>query len=344
MTRRELGILATLTGAVLLLTAVMYHFRHQSGDLEYMGALWLEGLDINAVTRIEVTGPGDMPQVTLERRPEGWGVVQRQHYPANVGAIRGLLLDLSEAKLLERKTRDPAQHAQLGLGGIDRLDALGQQVTLHSADSARAVRIGTSPEGRSATYVRDADDDQGWLVDRDFTIPEKPRRWLDPALLDIGMEQVSRMEIVHPDGERIEGKREEDTADLKFTVLDLPEGAVLKSDYALSRTASAITSLSLEDVMPASQAEAYLADAVRTRYEFYPGYSLEAHLFAVDVERYARFVVHLGEGMNEEDRVQAELLARHLEGWAFRIPSFAYSSMALRWPDILEGDEEPRSN
>ena len=341
MSRRELSFLAVLTGAVLLLTAVMYNIRHQSGDQEYMGTLWLENLDINSVTRIDVTGPGNMPQVTLERRPEGWGVVQRQHYSANVGAIRSLLLDLSEAKLLERKTSDPAQHAQLGLGGIERLDAKGQLVTLHSADGERSVRIGTSPDGRSATYVRNADADQSWLVDRTFTIPEEPRRWLDTNLLDIGMEQVSRMEVVHPDGERIEGQRAEEAGDVKFTVLNLPEGAVLKSEYALNRMASAITSLSLEDVMPASQAEVYLKDVARARYEFYQGYSLEARLFSVGVERYARFTVHLGENMSEEDHAQADLLARHLEDWAFRIPSFAHNSMALRWSDILEGGEEP---
>ena len=341
MNRRELIILAVLTGAVLFLTASMYNIRYQSGDQEYMGTLWLENLDINAVTRIDVIGPGNMPQVSLERRPEGWGVVQRQHYPANVGAIRSLLLDLSEVELLERKTSDPAQHAQLGLGGIERLEAKGQQITLHSAESARSVRIGASPDGRSATYVRSVGDDQGWLVDRTFTIPGEPRRWLDPELLDIGMEHIRRMEVVHPDGERIEGQRAEGAGDVKFTVLDLPEGAVLKSEYALNRMASAITSLSLEDVMPASQAEVHLEDAARARYEFYQGYSLEARLFPVDVERYARFAVHLGEDMSDEDRTRASMLARHLEDWAFRIPSFAHDSMALRWADILEGGGQP---
>ena len=68
---------------------------------------------------------------------------------------------------------------------------------------------------------------------------------------------------MHPDGERIEGQRAEEAADVKFTVLNLPEGAALKNEYALSRMASAITSLSLEDVMPASQAEVYLEDAAR---------------------------------------------------------------------------------
>ncbi len=341
MNRRELGRLATLTGVVLLATAVMYNLRSQSGDQDYIGALWLENLDINAVTRIDVTGPGNMPQVSLERRPEGWGVVQRQHYPANVGIIRSLLLDLSEAKFLERKTGDPGQHARLGLGRIEQLEAVGQQVTLHTAEGPRPVRIGMNPDGRSATYVRNADDDQGWLVDRTFTIPNEPRRWLDPELLDIGMERIRRMEVVHPDGERIEGQRAEQSADVKFTVLNLPEDAVLKSEYALSRMASAITSLSLEDVMPAAQAAAYLEDAARAWYEIDSGYRLEARLFAVDVERYARFTVHLGEDMSDEDRARASLLARHLEGWAFRIPSFAHDSMALRWADILEGVGEP---
>lgn len=341
MNRRELSTLAILTGVVLLLTAVMYNVRYQSGDHEYIGTLWLENLNINSVIRIDITGPGDMPQVTLERRPEGWGVVQRQHYPADVGTIRSLLLDLSEAKLLERKTRDPAQHAQLGLGSIERLEAKGQQVTLHSAEDARSVRIGTNPEGRSATYVRNVDDDQGWLVDRTFTIPSEPRRWLDPELLDIGMEHIRRMEVVHADGERIEGQRAEEAADVKFTVPNLPEGATLKNEYALNRMASAITSLSLEDVMPVSQAEVYLEDAVWARYDLYQGYSLEVRLFAVDVERYARFTVRLGEDMSDEDRTRASMLARHLEGWAFRIPSFAHDSMALRWADILEGSQEP---
>ena len=339
MNHRELSRLAILTGIVLLLTVVLYNVRYHSGDQEYIGALWLEDIDINSVTRIAVTGPGDLPQVTLERRPEGWGVVQRQHYPANVGTIRSLLLDLSEAKLLERKTREPAQHAQLGLGDIGRPEAKGQQVTLHSAESARSVRIGANPGGRSATYVRNTDDDQGWLVDRKFTIPSEPRRWLDPELLDIGMGSIRRMEIVHPDGERIEGQRAEEAEDVRFTVLNLPEGAMLKNEYALNRMASAITSLSLEDVMPIAQAEAYLKDAVWARYEFYQGYSLEMRLFAVDVERYARFTVHLGEFMGDEARTRANMLARHLEGWAFRIPSFAHDSMALRWADILE---EPR--
>ena len=335
MSLREFGVLLGLTLVVLILTIGTYNFRHQTSGQDYLGALWFEDLDINAVTRIKIVGPGAMPQATLERRPEGWGVAQRQHYPAQIGKIRGLLLDLSEAKLFERKTDDPDQLAKLGLGDIAEPNARGQQVTLHFGDSSQSFRIGIKPSGRNATYVRNADEDQGWLVDRTFTIPSEPRHWLDTTLMDIGMEQVHRMRVTHPDGERIESARA-DSGDVRFTALNLPAGAQLKNEHVLNRMASAITSLSLEDVMPLSQARSHLEQAILAEYEFYQGHRLDAHLFAMGTERYARFTVNMGEGMSAEDRAQAEQLFRHTQNWAFRIPSFAYSSMTLRWPDILD--------
>ena len=334
MSLRELRTLAILTAIVLALTALVVNLKQQGDDQEYFGTLWLEDMDLNVVTRIEVIGPGNLPQVTLVRRPEGWGVEQREHYPAQVGVIRSLLLELSEAKRLERKTDDPTQHAQLGLGEIGAAGARGQQMILQTDDGTRTLRIGVSPSGRNATYVRTVDDDQSWLVDRTFRIPLEPRRWLAPDLIDIDIEQVLRMQIEHPDGERLEATRASG-GELRFEAVNLPEGRQLKNGFVFNRLANAITTLSLEDVMPAARAERHLVDVIETRYELAQGYTLVARLFSRDTERYALFGVIQGTGIRDAHRVEAQRLARHLAGWAFRVPSFAYDSMALRWADVL---------
>lgn len=336
MNPREFKILAAVTGAMLVLTVVAYAVFHRTAGHEYAGKLWLEALDVNAVTRIDVRGPEPAEQVTLDRRPEGWGVAQRRHYPAQVGMIRRLLLDLSEAKLFERKTDDPEQHAQLGLGRIDESGAVGQRVVLHFGDDRLVVRIGAKPSGRNATYVRVADDDQAWLVDRTFAIPAEPRRWLEPTLMDIGMEGIERIRIEHPDGEVVEGRRTADDGEVRFEMLRMPAGRSLKNAFILNRAAGSIASLSLEDVMPAEQARKHLLKAPRITYTMRSGYVLEAQLFAVDIARYARFAVRVQEEAGDEVRAEAERLAAHVRDWAFRIPSFAYDSMALRWSDILE--------
>ncbi len=344
MSTRELGILAVLASVMLALAIGAYSIRQADRGHEYVGTPWMETFDINAVTGIDIEGPGKVMQVSLVRRPEGWGVAQREYYPAKVGSIRSLLLDLSGAKLLERKTDDPTQHAQLGLGRIDRTEARGQQITLHFAQGSRTVRLGTQPSGRTATFVRSGNDTQAWLVDRTFNIPSEARRWLETDLLDIDMEQVHHMRISHPDGEVIEGKVSASDA-ARFEVLNVPAGRTLTGEFVLNRVASAITSLSLEDVMPIAQAQAYLAQTPQIAYDLYDGYILEAQMFQLEHERYARFSVRLKDSIDSTHRAEAEQLARRLQPWAFRIPSFAYDSMALRWSDILEEEmAEPAAN
>ena len=339
MNPRELGVLALAAAAMMALTAVAFHLQHRPA-VDGRGESWLAGLDVNAVTRIDLYGAGKALQVSLERRPEGWGVAQRQHYPAAVGKLRALLLDLTEAQLLERKTDDPAQHAQLGLGDIAAAAAGGRLLELATPDRVWRLRLGAPASGRSATYVRRAEQDQCWLIDRTFALDEAPRRWLQPELLDIGMERVRGFRIAHPDGETVAGRRAEEAEGPRYAPSGLPSGRSLKSAYALNRAAAAIAGLALEDVMPASQALPHLDRAARIRYELDAGFALEARLFAAGTERYASFSVAAGDGLEPAARREADELARRFRGWAFRVPNFAYDSMALRWADVLKSGDE----
>lgn len=335
MSPRELGVLALAAAVMAALTAVAFQLQHRPAD-DGRGELWLDGLDVNAVTRVDLYGAGRTLQVSLERRPEGWGVAQRQHYPAATGRLRGLLLDLAEARLLERKTDDPAQHAQLGLGDIAAAEAGGRLLELAAPDRVWRLRLGAAASGRTATYARLADQDQCWLIDRTFALDEAPRRWLEPELLDIGMQRVRGFRIAHPDGETVAGRRAEDGEAPRYAPRGLPAGRSLQGAYALNRAAAAIAGLSLEDVMPASRALRHLDRATRIRYELDAGFALEARLFAAGAERYARFSVAAGDGLEPAARREADELARRFRGWAFRVPNFAYDSMTLRWADVLE--------
>jgi len=332
MSLRELKILAAITAATVLLAALMYSLKHTGGHDEYLETLWLEGLDINAIHRIEISGAGNQ-QVSLERRARGWGVVERGFYPVQIGVVSTLVLDLTGAELLERKTDDPEQHAKLGLGPIDKPDAQGQLLKL-IGDEVQVVRIGTRPEGRNVTYVKHDGDLQAWLVDRTFNISLEARKWLEPELLDIGMEHMHRIKIVHPDGETIKAKRVADAA--RFDPLNIPAGKTLKNELALNRVASAITSLSLEDVMLADEARKHLKNTPRVEYEMYEGYVLKAQLFSLEEKHYAHFEVQIKDDASTAHRQAAQQLADRLKGWVFRIPSFAYDSMSLRWGDLTQ--------
>ena len=335
MTVREIRILALLTGAMLLLTVLAHQFRHAS-SMEGIGELWLEGLDVNAVSRIELVGGGERARVSLVLGDAGWGVEQRRMYPAEISRIRRLLLDLSEAKVVERKTDDPEQYAQLGLRDIAHPDARGVLLKLTQAGEVRVLRLGNQPAGRTATYVRAGDDDQCWTVNREIAPAGDPAQWLRPQLLDLPADKVQRVRVAHADGETVEGARDDGGGAL--TPRGLPAGAALKDAQALLRIANAATALELRDVLPEDEAPEPDGDAARVEFEMLSGYTVRAQLFARGEAHYARFTVQQSKRMSAKARADATALEQRVRGWVFQIPSFAYTSMTVRWSDLTESE------
>ena len=336
MRTRELWVLSALTAAMVVLTVVAGQLRHQS-SVEGVGELWLEEFDINAVSRIELAGAGNQTLLSLAQDSYQWRVEQRGNYPADLSLIRRLLLDLSEAKLLARKTANPDDHARLGLRDIAQEDARGYLLMLTMPDGIRSLRIGNQPEGRTATYVRVAEDPQTWIINRILSLSPDPAGWLAPELLNLADKDIALLRVMHPDGETVTGARVSGSDGL-YLAEGLPVGMALKHEYALQRITSAVIELELEDVLSVEEAEGYRkeSEVVRTEIEMVSGYVLVAELFSEGTDRYVRFSVKMPEDLSAKARADATALEQRLRDWVFRIPNFAYTSLTVRWADVAQ--------
>ena len=70
--------------------------------------------------RVEITHQGK--QTVIEKRSDGgWGLASMHDYPVQDTKLRGLLTGLTELRLTEPRTSDPAQFARLGVGRSQRV-------------------------------------------------------------------------------------------------------------------------------------------------------------------------------------------------------------------------------
>ena len=126
--------------------------------------------DHDRVRRADVSGAGDAvagrreggdhpPGQTLtviEKRPDGgWGVVSLHDYPVQETKLRGLLTGLTELRLAEARTSDPAEFARLGVDdpkaeGLHGRSAAGVGRERQTAGGAyRRAPPGTRPGERA---------------------------------------------------------------------------------------------------------------------------------------------------------------------------------------------------
>jgi Domain of unknown function (DUF4340) len=243
---------------VTLLIVMIAVDRTDKSDTVSGGEYLVLGLKerINDITAIAVTGSGDTESVSIARDGDGWQVKEKDGFAADVGKLRKVLLALADARKLEQKTANPELFAQLGVVGPDAKSGAesdagsGTLIEISggvSGDDLRyAVIIGNVAQSKNR-YVRMADDNQSWLIDKNPELPPSAAGWLASDLLDIDTARIRSVSIRHEDGEtlRLEKASAEDTS---YSVMDIPEGRELSYATVANGIAGVLEGLTLEDV------------------------------------------------------------------------------------------------
>jgi hypothetical protein len=336
MTRRgilALGAAAGLASAVAIAMAVG-RAPPATAPLAQATLMFPGVIDrLQAARRIEITGKDGA--LVLERRGELWGDAGRGFYPVQQQRVRELFAALSELRLTERRTSDPAQLAALNLNdpGTDssalRLvvrDQAGASIAELVAGRRRVRMQGNLPE---AIYVRRGNETQAWLAEGNLRIDAERNLWIDRDVLDIKRprvaaarfqqgETVTELARATPEAERLE-------------LLNPPEG--WRGDEAkLDDVARALEWLTHEDVAPAADL-AGATEAGTATWTLFDGTRITARVVEKDGARWTAFdmawtapATPPPEGAEqrtaEAARAEAEAASRRLSGWFYRLPDW----------------------
>lgn len=369
MNPRTIKWLAIAVIALLALTFIVE--RANRSDTVTGGERLLPGLkdQLNDVVKLVVTGSGGT--VTVLRDGDRWTVLERNGFPANTGKLREALLALADARKLEQKTSNPERLAQLGLD--DPPDGSGRRIDIYGDGFSYALVIGNEAQSTNR-YVRLADDNQAWLIDKNPDLADTAAGWLVPELLDIDASRIRSVTVTHDDGESIHLDKAEPT-DSNFVVSEIPAGRELTYATVANGIAGVLKGLELEDVRQAGDGEPVSTTVFTTfdglvvtvrRYkedasDDDEGDGEEKFWFTIDAEYVAPVVA--AEAASESDEVAiddttddepagasaepdaestaAAINAQHA-GWQYRIPEYKANLIARRWSDILKAKEEKK--
>lgn len=245
---------------------------------------------INEVVAMRVSAAGRT--FTIVREGESWNVKEKHQYPAHVGKIRETLIGLGELTILEPKTRKPEFYEKLGVQDVDAEGASSTEVTL--TDSAGTTlaklivgnqRLAQGDSGQNEVYVRKFGDPQTWLAVGNLSVATMADEWLDKDFLEVDPKRVRSLRISHPDATTLRLAKEKPDAD-DFTLVNLPTGTEVESQFAVNTLVSTISSLSFDDVKPKSEITFDAQSVVTTVLETFDGLEVTVTLLPKDEKHY----------------------------------------------------------
>jgi hypothetical protein len=371
MNSKKLSILFAV-GIVAIAVGIWLAGRGASSAISSTSALYpnLQSSLQNAIS-VRIYSAGDTLAVDLRRDGDSWSVAQRSGYPADATKVRKLLLSLADAKIKEEKTSNPDNYASLNVQDVSDANASGMRIEVEGVEPKVDLIVGKRGPGTNSRYVRRAGEAQSWLIEASISDDRTPGDWLDKALLDITADRIQSATLT-TQGDKPYTAAKRSQTDENFAVDNLPKGKALYSESAANSFATALASLNLSDVRPASEIEGKPDD--RATYRTFDGLILELDGWQQDDKRYvavrAQFDAAAAErfklvkteapqaGENGEpatskaddsaapansatsDKVdaqaQAAALADKLKDWAFEIPQYKYDAIFKPLKDLLK--------
>jgi hypothetical protein len=297
---------------------------------------------------------GDGSRTTLHKNADGWVVVERQ-YPADAARVRELALALANLKIIERKTKDPANYAKIGVEKPDSPTAASTLVEIQAGKKTWSLIVGKGADGR-AVYIRKPDEAASSLA-QPFIAPDPDqKRWIDRLLTDIPGADVHDIAVKlgkEPAYLLTRPKR----ADPALTMSPIPKGRSPVSAMALNGQADALTALNFDDIHPVPSPAA--ADTVTYRtfdgqvIEFTGHRDGEKTFVAIAAHRDPQLAAQFPKpaapdkaatpapaAQTSADQTVEKLVAR-AHGVEFEIPAYKYDAIFKKQEDLLEKLPEP---
>jgi hypothetical protein len=254
-----------------------------------VGQKLLPGFRIDDVAQIEIVETG--ATVTLVRTEGGWSVKERGGYPADIGAIRELLLKLEALKVVQAEAIADALRPRMQLaapGGSAKPEETGTVLELKARDGKSLARLvlgkkatrqvsmpglpGDSvPSGR---YVLVASDPgrMNVVAEPFSTVAAKPQQWLARDYLKV--ERIRSLTVLGPDGkERWSVMRPDEAAGWKWSASGKLDGGKAQDG------ASALYAMQIADAAAGvSDADAGLAKPTAVRAQTFDGWTYELRI------------------------------------------------------------------
>ena len=299
------------------------------------GGLMFPGLaaKLHDAAKLEITHQGK--QTVIEKRPDGgWGVASMHDYPIQDVKLRGVLTGLTELRLLEPRTGNPAEFARLGVedpnaaaasGDLLRLvDAGGQPIVAVIVGHRRVRSQGHVPD---EVYVRRPDETQSWLAEGSLQADADASAWLDRDILNIGQDKIAS--VVVGDDALVFGR-----VDGKFTLTKPAEHPKLE-DYKVDNVARALETLTLQSVK--ADADAIGEPAGQAVFTTLDGLAVKVTLLHADKDVWARFAV----SGPDKAKAEADRLSARLAGWSYQVPSWKEKSLVPAIDDLKAAEPPP---
>ena len=299
--------------------------------------------NVNNVAKIEIRNANSEFSMTLTG--DNWGLDQKHGYRVEFQKVKAAIVNLSNFKLIEKKTADATRYERLELNDPSDEKAKSRKIVLKDEKGTvlADVVIGKlNPNlfgtGGAGTYIRRADEKDTWLARGQVDLGEEPNNWMARQIVNYGQEKIRRVVVASPEGAEIILAK----ADVKapnFTIENLPEGRSIKNKDEADPLAGVMWRMMFDDVQKAEKQE-WPAKPWVAHYTVWDGYTVRIETAKFGDDFWGRFSAEVDPSVTDAKKKAAAeksvaAINPRTKGWTYMLTAGDSEKLVSKMSDYL---------
>ena len=352
----SLTVLAIVTAVMVVLMLITIQRPTETTDDYSLLFPELFG-KLSSVDTIKVKSSQD--EFTLYKEGEDWFVKERWNHLADFNLVQRALIDISEAKIIERKTANPDQYIVLGVEGIEDGGESIKITMLKGDKEAASLILGNEREvgqtqGARRFYVRRAGEERAWLAEGYLNVNPLMLNWIKSEVINIARERIARVDIIQPNGEKATivniGVKD------KFGTPEALGKTIFKYEQLGYDMAGTLFQLRMEDVQPLKEFSRGESEVVIAEFTTFDGLKITVETSFIDGAYFSAFKAEYDatlvkaapkdiialDKLKTAEQVQQEVktINQELNNWVYRFGGFIGTNLMRAKADMVTDAEK----
>ena len=325
-------ILITISLFVLALISFLIQPRYETSLKR--GGIIFENIknQLNDIKEINIVN--NEKKISIIKDQDNWYMASKSNYKVKNEVVRKNLIQISELRFFEKKTKEEYLYSRLNLDYPNDEDGNSKFISIINSDKEALIEFILGKRKKNGVYIKKLKDKQTWLTSGLLEMSSIEQDWLETKILNIDYQDVKKVSVNHLN------KKEsfsliKDNKNENFLIGNLTKEQIPKSDLIANHIGYFFTNLIFEDVVKRKNV---IDSELHTKinFELFDGTNIFAFIFNEDKDTWINFEIDEQSTFKLKDN--NKIYVNNIQNWSYKLSSKKYNVVNSKLDDLLVED------
>ena len=297
----------------------------------------------------EINIDNSKEKISIIKDQDSWYMTSKSGYKVKNGVVRKNLIQISELRLFEKKTKEEFLYSRLNLDYPNNEDGVSKFISLTNNDKDILIEFILGKKKKDGIYIKKLKDKQTWLTSGTLDMSSNEKDWLETKILDINYDDVKKISINHSKSED-SFSLSKDKKNENLLIDNLNKNQLPKSDLIANFIGYFLTNLVFEDVSGRKTAD---NNKILTKINFklndnvpqpdpnsgflqLDNVQILATIFNEGKDKWINFNINFKSALSLLEN--KSIFVDNIENWSYKLSSTKYNVSDAKLNDLLVED------